>query len=362
MLFKVTLHLHCHCYELQTLCGTLYFLCSIIFLDAASRYPDKAKFLANCENLSTAALTKVSNAISCGPDGILFRQLVGHVINLPREEWNKFGEKICLELVEEVLNKKIMLPSALLPALFAKVESLTSDVDRCKTLLQLLNIPEDLNGDTAHQFMLEFILQFTEVALSFICATFRNARGGNRVQKPPIEIDAEDRQVIYYIIGSIMRGYLKMARRYKNATWRKVASAIRAKVLVEKPCIYDKDTNPDAKWVAARDRGGLLWASTDAKEFFISLTSIVFQCEQKDGSISYEEVIKEVSNTPLVDTWDGMIGGALSARGSLNLMNDAVSSFCRTCLSGFVRRRLNFLKQKPVISMPTRHAVARRKK
>lgn len=329
--------------------------------DAASHYPDKEKFIENCDRLATDALTKVSNAPSCGVGGILFRQLVGHIISLPKEAWKIFSEQVCEELVEEVLKKKVLLPSSLLPAIFTKVECLLSNREMCIKFLQYLNIPNDLSGNLADQFLLEFILHFAQVCLSFTCDTFREGRTTILVTKP-VELDADDRQVIYYIGGSVMRGYIRMAYRYKNTkSWQHIADVIKTKVLRDKPSEGDIDY-VDAGWVMARDRGGLLYIVSDAKEFFISLTQVVFASEQKDGSINYEEVIRKVSICPIVDYWDAVIGDALNESTSLNLMNDVIRSFCRTCLSGFAKRRLNFLKEKPVISMPTRHLVASRKK
>lgn len=152
-----------------------------------------------------------------------------------------------------------------------------------------------------------------------------------------------------------MRGYLRMAYRHKKSvTWQEIFKVLKCRVLTEKPTKEDVE---DAAWTLARDRGGLLYITTDAKEFFVYLTAVVLACEKKDGSIDYEEVIRKVSDSPLTGMWDSMIGSSLHETISLNLMNDVICSYCRTCARGFAKRTLNFLKEKPM-----RHAVATRKK
>lgn len=307
--------------------------------------------------MATAALTKVSEAPSYGESGDLFRQLVGHIISIPKEDWKKISEAVCEELLKEIWKKKILLPSALLVTLFTSVEAVLSDTELCKNLLNMLTIPNDLCGNTSDQFLLEFVLQFAQQSLSFISENFRAGRRYPEKAQP--ELDAEDRQVIYYVGGSIMRGYIRLAHRYKSSSLVKIAEVLKDKALRDKPTIED---DKDAAWTLNRDRGGLLYVTTETKDFLISLTGIVFRYEQKDGSLDYEKVIQRVTDSPLSDQWDRIIGDSLNERTSLNLMSDVIRSFCRTCGNGFVRRRLNFLKEKPVISMPTRHAVARRKK
>ena len=81
----------------------------------------------------------------------------------------------------------------------------------------------------------------------------------------------------------------------------------------------------------------------------------MYQKEKSNGSIDYADVIKEVLNSPLSVQWDEIISGSLPENVSVNLLSDVVSCYCKSCGRGFAMRRLNRLRSKPMVSMPTGH-------
>ena len=165
--------------------------------------------------------------------------------------------------------------------------------------------------------------------------------------------------MIYYIAGSIMRGYLKVGRRFPNsATWKSIVAVLRAKVLIERP---DGDLDVDAEWTMDVDRGSLLFINAKCQNVFVKLTKVIFSCEKQDGSIDYETVISKVCNSDVSVDWDDIVSDSLPQDVSLNLMSDIVVCFCRTCGRGFAKRRLNFLRNRTIASLTTRHLVASRK-
>jgi len=201
------------------------------------------------------------------------------------------------------------------------------------------------------------MMSFTFEIFRFISASIRSGHTPKAARVP--ELDLEERQVIFYIGGSIMRGYLRIAKRFSaSRKWQNIASVLKSKVLCDKP-----EGDIEAQWTADVDRGGLLYITTPTQEFFKQVATIVYSSEQKDGSINYEEVITKVTNTDMCVTWDNIISDSLDEKVSLNLMNDVITCFCKTCGRGIAKRRLNKLRQKnPLISMATRVSVARRKK
>ena len=88
----------------------------------------------------------------------------------------------------------------------------------------------------------------------------------------------------------------------------------------------------------------------------------MYCCEQRDRSIDYKQVISKVSNSDISVAWDNIISDSLSKEVSIGLMNDVITCFCKTCGRGVAKRRLNFFRQKPLISMATRVSVASRRK
>jgi hypothetical protein len=182
-----------------------------LFLDAAARFPDKSKLMENVEAISTQALTATANAPCSGVHGTLFKQLVGYVISISSGDgWKEFSTSLCEELISPVLTAKCVLPSTLLSSLVSKAEDILSNRTLCDDIMEKLNVPLSYNVVFQDLFFLEYILNLTKSVLSFIAKTFCTGREPN---KPPPQLDVDDKQVIYHIAGSIMRGYLRFAYR-----------------------------------------------------------------------------------------------------------------------------------------------------
>lgn len=330
-----------------------------LFLDAAARVPDTKDILKNCDDIADKALLSVSKCVSVGEIGQNFKHLVGYIASVAaNQEWKKFCHDLCDEMLQSIKDKKCILPAPLVTHLIDRVEIITSSEEKSSALLIVLNINDSFESNVLCQFLLEFSLELVTEIMRFICKTFRS-NYPQRLQKIIGEPDKEDRQVIYYIAGSIMRGYLKIARRSeKSVTWKSVAAALKTNILIDKP---EGDLDPDSEWTKDVDRGSLLYVNSECQNFFVALTKVVYANEQRDGSIDYELVIKRVTQSELSVEWSNIISDSLPEIVSLNLMNDVVLCFCRTCGRGFAKKRLNFLKEKPTVSMPTRHLVASRK-
>lgn len=287
--------------------------------------------------------------------------LVGHVISISTEDtWLEFSKSICDYLIISIANKKCLLPSALMDSLHDQVEKILCNFVLCDTFLDIIGLGDMFHIDLLSQFMTEFCLNYSKQIFMFISKTFR----GNippRPMKQTAEPDLEERQVIYYIAGSIMKGYFRIAKRFKNnKKWQEIALVIQTKVLVDKP-VGDVDLSVEAAWTMAVDRGGLLFVSAQSQVFFVKLTKVIYDNEKHDG-IDYDDIINKVCNSNISVDWDNIISDSLREDVSVKLMCDVVQCLCKTCGRGFAKRRLNSLRNKPLISMPTRHLVARRKK
>ncbi|KAK3908297.1 Escargot/snail protein-like protein [Frankliniella fusca] len=320
---------------------------------AAARFPDSQEILAHAEDIGQKALIKVANSPSYGCAGQLFKELVGHVV--ASSNFNDFSVTLLKEMVTVIETKKCMMPSALLKALSDEMENILCNEELYNYCLDLLEVSA-FDNDAQSQFMVEFMLNFLTEVFTFISASFR--KHYERPLKPMPDLDVEDRQVIYYIAGSIMRGYLRIAYRHKNnSKWQSVCSVLQSHVLSAEPL-----GDIDAAWTRDVDRGSLLYINMACQKFFLSLTKVVYENEKSDGSIDFNQIIGIVSKTDISVQWDNVIKDALSQELSVGLMTDVVQCFCKACGRGIARRRLNAIREKPVISMPTRHTVASRKR
>lgn len=336
-----------------------YFLSFLV--EGASRFPDTADMMEHAEEIGMQALIKVSNEPCFGVSAVPFRELVGHVVSLSSgAEWKQFSSKVCAELVKGIAQKKCLLPSTLICSLMDQQENILSNFNLSDSLLDIIGVNSNtFSGNTSAQFFLKFMLFFTTELLKYISKTFRANLPRTRVAKLIGEPDKEDRQVIYYIAGSIARGYLKIGKRFpKSKMWQDVVSVLKTKVLMDKP---EGDMPPDAEWTNDVDRGALLYINTKCQDLFVKVTKVIYSFEKRDGSIDYDSVIKEVCNSQLSVDWDNIISDSLNETVSFNVLSDITKCLSQTCGRGIAKRRLNFIRKRGVASMTTRHLAASRK-
>ena len=102
------------------------------------------------------------------------------------------------------------------------------------------------------------------------------------------------------MLGSIMRGYLRIAYRYQNSNkWKFIMNNIKKHILTDQPVGY-------SNWVLSVDRGGLLYVTRECQDFFVGVAKIVYASEKRDGSIDYGNVIETVSKGHLKFVWAKM--------------------------------------------------------
>ena len=324
--------------------------CSLVlsYTDAASKYPDNKVVFANMGVIAASAFEKVKNSISCGEDGAKFREVLAHIERLSLQEWENFIKPLFSCFLDKIKPQEFLLPSKLYPYLFQRVEEIFSNAEEYDSLVALLHVPTDLSSNVIDQFMLGFAMTVPREMVKFISKSVRDVV----IRDPVGELDAEDKEVVHYIAGSIFRGYYRIAYRHKkNPKWCSIMDAI-------KNCIVTKDaTQEAAAWTKNIDKGGLLYITKRCQEFSEGLTKVIFQCENHDGSINYGKVLNIVSASRLVNDWDEMLSGSLPSQISVNLMNDFIKNLCQTCARGFAKKRLNKLRQKPLVSMNLRHQV-----
>lgn len=331
---------------------------------AASRFPDATDVESSSEEIGGKALTQVATCPSVGEHGLQFHKLVSHIISISDgENFKVFCENVCKELVKGFASApKFLLPSALLCTLVKEQDRLSSDFDLCRSILEQLQLQEFENGDFCVQFMLEFSLCFVIEILKYISETFRENLPRRYIKKIGTP-DKDERQVIYFIAGSVIRRFFNRSYQYcKNATWQDVKTALKTKVLVDKA---EGDTNPDfeedSEWTKDIDRGGLLYINSASQSLFVRLATVIYENEKSNGSIDYDRVIQAVLKSGIQLDWDEIISDSLSEQVSLNVLQDVVVYMCQTCGGGFAKRRLNFIRSKPVTNLPTRHLAASRK-
>jgi len=199
--------------------------------------PDKAKIMQNCVGIAKSAMDKVKTTPCGGPQKESFHDFLGFVeavINNGSDCWKTFVESVCEMMVDSVQDLRYLLPCKLLGTLCDQVEIILSDVNKHASLINLLNVPENSKTEVKSQFLLKFVLYFAEQILSFITDSIKVSSQSER--NDVITLDDEERQVVYYIAGSIMRGYKRIAFRFKKSQkWAAIWQNIEKYVLTDQP-------------------------------------------------------------------------------------------------------------------------------
>jgi len=138
-------------------------------------------------------------------------EMVHKIEGMDEEEWCELVSKLEELLLSSVSGQKFLLPSKLLSSLTDAMEVIYTDKNLRETLLSHLSIL----GDLAPIFLFLFISSLVKEILCFIretvCGHEQYVRRG--CDK---EFDLHERESVYYIGGSVMRGYFRLAHRYKK--------------------------------------------------------------------------------------------------------------------------------------------------
>jgi len=291
----------------------------VLVADAASKCPSTRVVLQNISMIFGCVLDKVKNCPAKGESGLAFQNLLGYIDTMPTCQLEDFEKLVCQQMLNSIELQSYLLPSKLYPYLLDRIETVFSDSALYQELTDSLRVPNNTSSYVVDQFMLAFLLAVPLELVRFISRSVK----GVVTKDCSVELDDEDKEVIYYIAGSILRGYFRIAYRYKkSAKWSAIMETLKKKVLTTEP------TDAAAAWTKKVNRGGLMFITSECQEFCVPLVQVVFQCEKHDGSVDYGEVLNIVTNSELINCWDNMIGPSLSERLSVNLMNDFIKNMC----------------------------------
>ena len=145
---------------------------------------------------------------------------------------------------------------------------------------------------------------------------------------PQAQISAEDRQVIHYISGSIIRAFLRKARQYKSSCiWTSIKDAIIHCILEGEVVVAA--SNSDRMWTEYLSRGVLCFVGAKFLDFIVSL-DIICVVKKPDGSIYHQDFQEQLFRSKSHKLWDDLISSRLSEDQSLSFMIAVVKSFTST--------------------------------
>lgn len=275
--------------------------------------------------------------------------------------WLQFSSLISKKFIESITCGKFLLPSTFIPVICKVSDKILSDKDGIRKelliLLQQLNVEN--STEMLECFVCQFVLEFGELMVKFIC----NSVVGEKPKrtKEIKQFDIEDRQCIFYIGGSVMRGFIRMAYRHKtNKDWCAILETIRTRI--EEGDGVQRAAEGDRAWTEERNRKSLFFMGALAMDFFVSLTQILYNIESDEsGNFKDETVINAVyEDSVTIILWDELVGTSLSSSLSVRFLKGVVKSFTQTYGRGVGYKKLNSHLKKAYAAITLRHSVAPR--
>lgn len=179
-----------------------------------------------------------------------------------------------------------------------------------------------------------------------------------------IEFNIEDRQVIFYVAGSSMKGFDRMGKRYNtNKGWIAILHAINTRVREgDGKTGVTRAHQVDRAWTETLNRKSLIFVGAPAMDFFVSLTYLLYNVESnQNGNFQIQNVIKQVyEDSVTLLLWDEVIGTSLPPNLSTKLLEGVVKSFTQTYAKGVAKKKLNNHLKKAFAAINLRHSIAPR--
>lgn len=185
------------------------------------------------------------------------------------------------------------------------------------------------------------------------------------------DIDSiEFKEIIYYIGGAVLHTFHRDLWQHPNckklSTFCEVLKD-RFQELRDKEESDDFITEEDdtefeliRDWTEAMNRGGLIFLSKDAHNFFVSIADRVLCCEGSDGSLELEFVFGEVlKDFTVLSYWDTLVGEVLEESVSFDFLQAICDIVVKIARQGILKRRLNELMKSAYISVSLRHRLTR---
>ena len=312
------------------------------------------------KNLPVAALQvllKMSAKPSIGLHGDAFNRFLEFLLTsdeLPR--WVEFLDRIGDIFIKELVKNKYSMPSTLYKQSLSIVGEMLSSLEERHFLRRLLMkvgfVVEEVNAIIYDNFICEFVFLFNDQMLVLLFQKLREKVDKVGVLRP---LSEQQRRSVHYVAGSILNKYLGIALRSpKSPSWQRIKDCTQT-VFLEGEGVNAASLS-DKRWTELVNRGKLKVCGGEATEFFVSLASLLYSLERRDGSLYLEEALKAVFESDVHLKWDALLKSKLSESDSISFLEGVTKCLGQTIGRG-IRLKLQNKIPKPVASVNLRHAV-----
>ncbi|KAK3929143.1 Transcriptional regulator CRZ1 [Frankliniella fusca] len=333
-----------------------------VLTDVNSHYPNQEKIMNEIPAISRATLLSMNEVKSVGVWGGQFNAFVQEMLTLPDNSmWLSYTKDVANRIIPALVTGKFMLPATLLPTVIKCCESYLSSLSERKINLDFLQkINVVYSQDMLETFHCDYVHIFGEEVIRFICKSVIGEKPRKEVTIP-IVFDIEDRQVIFYVAGATMRGFLRSGKRYsKNAEWCAIVNCIESRIRegngVPLCCQADR------AWTDELNRKSLFFIGAPGMEFFVALTAVLYNIESDEsGKFKDDVVLKDVfADSVCILLWDELIGNSLTEVVALRFLKGVVKSYTDTYGRGVAYKKLNTHLKKSFAAISLRHGLAPR--
>lgn len=320
------------------------------FTGLASRYPDKQQMMSESLNLSRSVLQKTILTPCSGKWGTEVNKFaISSLENVTDDSFGLFLNTIHMRFVEALHSKAFILPSALFSIILDVNEEILTDVDLRQSLRANLPLVQTFHEQVFNTFFVEYVFTLGNKMLHFIAENLLQSYQHSSLLKSKVVVDNEERQVIHYAAGAIIRYFVRKARTVKKSGWwSRVHNAI-TKCIIEGDIVVSA-AHSDRYWTEFCNRGGLIFVGKKFMTFLVSLVDVFYEVQNADGadgSLRHAVVLEKVMTSQVRLLWDEVIGSVLNEQDSLSFMRAVIQSFTSTYGKGIAKKHLNRIMTKP---------------
>jgi hypothetical protein len=334
--------------------------------DASALYPNVEQIKEHCRTSAAEFVEVIMTYPVLGVMGTKYKELLADLkaqsdAKELSSEWDEFLGIVHSAITENVGEKKILLPSALVELLTANCEKLLTDLDKRKDLCKLLQGILKCESKLCHLFTADYVMLLVKRILIFLSSCLRVRDNPVQNVERNVTLDHEDLETIHYISGSVVRAYYRKGCRFtKSAGWKKILNVITDRLLesdsVEGPPAIVKG------WTNAMNKGKLFFVSCKLFNFFVGVAQILEKVTSDRLKVDHDLVIESVCQGVNVLLWDEAVGDYLSESASYSLMCGMIHSFCNTYGVGRAKKLINkFRHCRAEASIALRPSVAPKK-
>ncbi|KAK3925946.1 Transcription factor STP1, partial [Frankliniella fusca] len=312
--------------------------------ESAACYPNLEEIMTQLCSCTGVMVRKLAELPQYGVIGAKYNDLLLSLSSgdfSTNNEWDLFTKKIYCAITEGINDSKFLMPSSVITVLQRNCEAFLSKIEVRKQLEDTLQVCVQCESEIAQIFIADFSYLVAYDTLKVICDSIKRSRSQSAVINKTLVLDSDCLETVFYISGSVVRGFYKKAQKFvNNSSWRDIGKVITERLLESET--VPGPPLPVKAWTLAQNRGKLF---------------LLLEKDTSARGVNHDFIQEEVNKSCLPLLWDDAVSDSLHEDLSYKLMCGMVRSFSQTFGVGKAKKIMNAARKKADALVPLRHKV-----